>query len=62
MRHIRKRDSSFDPQIAYSVVITTNWTEPLEQHPAILNEPDVFEIADCELPQHTQYMTYFDLL
>jgi hypothetical protein len=62
MRHIRKKDSSFDPAYCYSVVITTTWTEPLEQHPAILNEPDVFEIADCDIPSHTQYMTYFDLL
>lgn len=62
MRHIRKKDSSFDPGIAYSVVITSNWDQPLEEHPAIVNEPDVFEIADCELPSHTQYMTYFDLL
>jgi len=62
MRHIRKKDSSFDPGIAYSVVITTNWDKPLEEHPTIVNEPDVFEIADCDIPAHAQYMTYTDLI
>ena len=62
MKHIRKKDSSFEPNIAYSVVLTTNWDKPLEEHPTIVLEPDVFEIADCEIPPHTQYMTYTDLL
>ncbi len=62
MLHIRKKDSSFDPGIAYSVVITTNWNQPLEEHPSIVNEPDVFEIADCEIPLHAQYTTYYDLI
>ena len=62
MIHIRKKDSSFDAHIAYSVVVTSNWNEPLEQHPTIILEPDVFEIADCEIPPHAQYMTYTDLL
>ncbi|CAB5218804.1 hypothetical protein UFOVP215_21 [uncultured Caudovirales phage] len=62
MIHIRKKDSSFDPNIAYSVVVTSNWNEPLEQHPTMVLEPDVFEIADCDIPSHAQYMTYTDLL
>lgn len=62
MRHIRKKDSSFEQNIAYSVVITTNWNEPLEEHPTMVLEPDVFEIADCDIPSHAQFMTYTDLL
>lgn len=60
MLHIRKKDSSFDPTIAYSVVITTNWNQPLEEHPTMVNEPDVYEIVDCEIPPHVQYTTYLD--
>jgi hypothetical protein len=62
MRHIRKKDSSFDPNIAYSVVITSNWDKPLEEHPSIVLEPDVYEIADCDIPSHAQHTTYHDLL
>jgi hypothetical protein len=62
MIHIRKKDSSFDPHIAYTVVITTNWDKPLEEHPSVVLEPEVFEIADCEIPSHAQYMIYTDLI
>lgn len=60
MRHIRKKDSSFDSNIAYSVVITTNWDKPLDEHPSMVLEPDVYEIVDCEIPPHAQYTTYLD--
>jgi hypothetical protein len=60
MLHIRKKDSSFDPTIAYSVVITTNWNQPLEEHPTMVLEPDVYEIVDCDIPPHVQYTTYLD--
>jgi hypothetical protein len=60
MKHIRKKDSSFDTGIAYTVVITTDWNQPLEEHPTIVNEPDVFEIADCDIPPHAQHMIYTD--
>lgn len=60
MLHIRKKDSSFDPGIAYSVVITTNWDKPLEEHPTMVLEPDVYEIVDCEIPPHAQHTTYLD--
>jgi len=62
MLHIRKKDSSFDSHYAYSVVITTNWDKPLEEHPSMVLEPDVYEIVDCEIPSHAQYTTYYDLI
>lgn len=58
MIHIRKKDSSFDPKVAYTVVITELWNQPLDQHPSILEHPELFEIVDCDPPSHSQYMWY----
>lgn len=62
MEHIRKKDSSFDPSICYSVVITSDWNKPLSEHPSIVNEPDIFEIADCDIPAHAEHMIYTNFI
>jgi hypothetical protein len=62
MIHIRKKDSSKDPHIAYTVVISDGYggdgQPPLNQHPCILNEPDIFEVCDDDIPPHFQTMIY----
>jgi hypothetical protein len=62
MIHIRKKDSSYDPHIAYTLVITDGYGgqgEPaLEQHPSMLEHPEIFEIVDAEIPSHYQKMIY----
>ena len=53
MIHIRQKDLS-----TYTVVITDEWTFPLEEHPSIVEHPEIFEIADCEIPEEHQYLNY----
>lgn len=62
MRHIRKKDSSYDPHIAYTVVITEGYggeNQPmLEEHLSIVEHPEIFEVVDAEIPPHYQKMIY----
>mgnify|MGYP006270592403 CR=1 FL=1 len=58
MKHIRSKD--IDP--TYTIVITDGYGEEgqptLEQHPSILDYPNLYEIVDCEIPEHCQYLIY----
>ena len=45
-------------EIAYTVVITTDWTLPLDQHPSIVEHPEVFEITEDEIPDNAQFLNY----
>lgn len=56
MKHIRQKNSIENPP--YTVVITDNWNKPLEEHPSVVEQPNVFEIADCEIPLIHQYCVY----
>lgn len=58
MKHIRQKDSSFDSSESYIVVKTDDWTLPLEDHPSIIEHPEFFEIADCDLPNNFSYLIY----
>ena len=53
MRHIRQINSVGTE--SYTVVIAN---EPLEQHPSIVNHPDLFEISEDEIPEIHQYLIY----
>ena len=53
MRHIRQINTV--GQEYYGVVIAE---EPLEQHPSIINNPDLFEISEDEIPEKYQYLNY----
>jgi len=60
MIHIRQR---FDltlkgNEIAYTVVDTSEWKLPLEQHPSIVEHPELFEISNDEIPEDAQYLKY----
>lgn len=53
MRHIRQINSVNTD--SYTVVIAE---EPLELHPSIVNNPDLFEISEDEIPEIHQYLNY----
>jgi hypothetical protein len=61
MIHIRQKldlTNKVGELIAYSVVNTKNWDRPLEEHPSIVENPDIFEIVDEEIPSHAQTLIY----
>lgn len=58
MIHIRQKNSSVIYGQSYIVVKTTDWTLPLEEHPSIVDHPEYFEIADCEIPRDFTYLIY----
>ncbi|MFM9826434.1 hypothetical protein [Flavobacterium sp.] len=51
MRHIRQINTV--GQEYYGVVIAE---EPFEQHPSIVNNPDLFEISEDEIPELHQFL------
>jgi hypothetical protein len=55
MRHIRQINSVGTD--SYTVVIAN---EPLEQHPSILEHPELFEISEDDIPEKHQYLNYQD--
>jgi hypothetical protein len=51
MRHIRQINSVGTD--SYTVVIAE---EPLEQHPSILEHPELFEISEYKIPEKHQFL------
>lgn len=58
MIHIRQKNSSTIQGQVYSVVVTTDWDKPLEEHPSIVEHSELFEIVDCDIPNHAEFMIY----
>jgi len=60
MEHIRQKINLAlkGVEIAYTVVDTTGWTLPLNQHPSIVEHPELFEISSDEIPENAQYLKY----
>jgi hypothetical protein len=60
MEHIRQKINLAlkGVEIAYTVVDTTGWTLPLNEHPSIVEHPDLFEISNDEIPNNAQYLKY----
>jgi len=65
MKHIRQKTSSREPKKVYSVVKTDDWVLPLEEHPSIIQHPELFELVDEDLPSldnddygRLEYMIY----
>lgn len=56
MRHIRQINSVGTN--TYTIVITEGWDKPLEEHPSVVEQPDVFEVSDSEPPSYVQYVNY----
>jgi len=59
MEHIRQK-LMIEGKVSetYTVVITDNWTQPLAQHPAIIEHPEIFEISTDAIPADCQYLQY----
>jgi hypothetical protein len=45
-------------QIAYTIVDTTGWALPLNEHPSIVEHPEIFEISKDQIPVNAQYLKY----
>ena len=56
MKHIRQINSVGTN--TYTVVKTEDWTLPLEEHPSIVEHPELFEISEDEIPVEHQYLIY----
>jgi hypothetical protein len=58
--HIRQKYNTTDKniEIAYTVVVTTDWELPLNQHPSIVEHPELFEISEDIIPEDAQYLNY----
>jgi hypothetical protein len=53
MRHIRRKIegiASVTNRLAYTIVVTDHWTLPLEQHPRIVENGDIYEITEEDIP------------
>lgn len=58
MIHIRQKNSSLNPNEAYIVVKTDTWLSDLDQHPSLVDHPESFELVDCDIPKHFQWLSY----
>jgi hypothetical protein len=58
MIHIRQKQIDSLVATAYTVVDTSEWVGDLEDHPSIVNHPDLFEIVDTIIPDNAQYLIY----
>jgi len=56
MEHIRQTNTVGTE--SYTVVITTNWVLPLQDHPSIVEYPDLFDISSDAIPEDAQYLNY----
>lgn len=55
MEHIRQKNTI---NSCYTVVITKDWYEPLENHPCLLEHPELFEISSENIPDNCQFLNY----
>ena len=56
MRHIRQINSVETE--SYVIVITTGFETNLENHPCILEHPELFEISNDKIPKEITYLNY----
>ena len=56
MKHIRQKNSVGTN--TYTIVVTTDWNQPLEEHPSIVEHPELFEISEDVIPVGHQYLIY----
>jgi hypothetical protein len=45
-------------EVAYTIVITTDWTLPLSEYPCMIEHPELFEITSDPIPENAQYLYY----
>ena len=58
--HIRQIGSSYQEGWTYTIVDTSNWTLPLEQHPSVLEFPNTYEVVYAIIPTKYQISIYLD--
>ena len=56
MKHIRQINSIGTE--SYVIVISIGFETNLENHPCILEHPEVFEISNDEIPKNITYLNY----
>lgn len=56
MKHIRQINSIGTD--SYVIVISRGFETNLENHPCILEHPEVFEISNDEIPKNITYLNY----
>jgi hypothetical protein len=57
-KYIIQKDSINQEGYAFTVAKIHNWDLPLEQHPWVVNRPDIFEVVELNsLPTFVQYVT-----
>lgn len=57
MAHIRRKiEGTPSPtnRLVYVVVITSDWAAPLEEHPKVVEHPDLYEVANEPIPTDTE--------
>jgi hypothetical protein len=59
MEHIKQRSlvEGLENQ-AYTVVNTEGWTLPLQDHPSVVEHPEIFEVVDTDIPEWYQLLNY----
>ena len=55
MIHIRQKNSTHG---VYTIVNTDNWILPIDQHPSVVEHPDIFEVVDEDIPENHQILNY----
>jgi len=53
MRYIRRKITELpndNTRIAYVIVNTSNWNDTLENHPKIIEQSDLYEITEEQIP------------
>lgn len=56
MEHIRQTNTVGTD--CYTVVVTTDWVLPLNEHPSVVDHPELFDISNDPLPTYVQYLNY----
>lgn len=56
--HIRQKNSNATGTNAYTVVNTHGYVGALENHPCMIDHPELFEIVDAVIPDDAQYLNY----
>lgn len=56
MKYIRQINSVGTD--SYTIVKTNDWILPLEEHPSLVEHPELFEISEEQIPKEHQYLIY----
>jgi hypothetical protein len=56
MKYIRQKNSVGTN--TYTIVVTIDWNQPLEDHPSVVEHPELFEISEEQIPAEHQYLIY----